>query len=178
MVGKSIDMNQFGGFGNASISMETAPSPLPKNYFYKIHFNHSGRQDYSFHYSENIKKIRLLMGGKLVYEGVPVPKYTGKKLPLEIDVQVLYPSLFLRPLTRKPEVELALCRSYNRWLADVWSQGKGRLRWAAVLPLMSMDAALEERRELEASADLFVEAVDLADGVESHGSLPPDLDEP
>jgi len=39
---------------------------------------------------------------------------------LEIDVQVLYPSLFLRPLTRRPDVEILLSQSYNRWLADVW----------------------------------------------------------
>src|SRR3954469_24638827 len=36
---------------------------------------------------------------------------------LEIDVQVLYPTLFLIPLTKRPEIEVALCRSYNRWLA-------------------------------------------------------------
>ena len=34
---------------------------------------------------------------------------------LEIDVQVLYPSLFLRPLTARPEIDAALCRSYNLW---------------------------------------------------------------
>jgi predicted TIM-barrel fold metal-dependent hydrolase len=61
-------------------------------------------------------------------------------------VQVLYPSLFLRPVTGRPEVELALCRSYNRWLADIWLKGKGRLRWAVQLPLLSMDKALDELR--------------------------------
>src|SRR5579871_5377566 len=65
---------------------------------------------------------------------------------LEVDIQVLFPSLFLRPLTNRPAVEAALCRSYNRWLADIWSQGGDRLRWAAILPLMSMDATLEEVR--------------------------------
>lgn len=35
---------------------------------------------------------------------------------LEIDVQVLYPSLFLRALAPLPHVDLALCKSYNRWL--------------------------------------------------------------
>jgi predicted TIM-barrel fold metal-dependent hydrolase len=59
---------------------------------------------------------------------------------LAIDIQVLYPTLFLRPWTQDPTVELALCRSYNRWLADIWSQGKGRLRWVAMPPLRSMDA--------------------------------------
>src|SRR5438067_1213165 len=53
---------------------------------------------------------------------------------LGVDIQVLYPSIFLSPLTTRPEVEIALCRSYNRWLADIWAKGHNRLRWAAVLP--------------------------------------------
>src|SRR5919199_188620 len=43
---------------------------------------------------------------------------------LGVDVQVLYPTIFLTPLTSRPEVELALCRSYNRWMADIWAQAK------------------------------------------------------
>ena len=65
---------------------------------------------------------------------------------LGVDVQVLFPTMFLRPATTKPEVELALCRGYNRWLADIWSRGQGRLRWAVMLPLMSMAEALDELR--------------------------------
>jgi predicted TIM-barrel fold metal-dependent hydrolase len=65
---------------------------------------------------------------------------------LQVDVQVLYPTVFLRPFTTKPEVELALCRSYNRWLADIWKEGRGRLRWVAVLPLLTMEKALAEAR--------------------------------
>ncbi|MEA2640987.1 MAG: uncharacterized protein QOF51_2381 [Chloroflexota bacterium] len=63
---------------------------------------------------------------------------------LEVDVQVLYPTMFLSALTRRPHVEVAMCKGYNRWLADIWDAGKGRLRWAAVLPLLDMNAALEE----------------------------------
>ena len=65
---------------------------------------------------------------------------------LGVSIQVLYPTLFLIPLTPRPEVELALSRSYNRWLADIWKQGKERLRWAAVVPLMTMDQAIAEAR--------------------------------
>jgi len=65
---------------------------------------------------------------------------------LGTDVQVIYPTLFLTALTEKPEVELALCRAYNRWLADRCSHSNGRLRWNAVLPLLSMDRAVEELR--------------------------------
>jgi predicted TIM-barrel fold metal-dependent hydrolase len=61
-------------------------------------------------------------------------------------VQVLYPTLFLRPVTDNPRIELALCRSYNRWLADIWSKAKDRLRWAVQLPLMTLDKALDELR--------------------------------
>lgn len=62
---------------------------------------------------------------------------------LGIDVQVLYPTIFTRQVTDKAEIEVALCKSYNRWLADIWRQGKGRLRWACVLPFMSMPDALD-----------------------------------
>lgn len=65
---------------------------------------------------------------------------------LDVDVQVLYPTIFLRPFTRRPEVELALARSYNRWLIDIWKAAPQRLRWVAVLPLLSMDEAIKEAR--------------------------------
>ena len=55
---------------------------------------------------------------------------------LAVDVHVLYPTIFLRPLTRRPEAEVALCRSYNRWLAETWRQGRGRLRWVVVPPVL------------------------------------------
>jgi predicted TIM-barrel fold metal-dependent hydrolase len=78
------------------------------------------------------------------------------------DVQVLYPTLFLRPITERPDVELALCRSYNRWLADIWSKGKGRLRWAVQLPLLSMEESLEELRWSKSSGAcaVFVRGVE------------------
>ena len=63
---------------------------------------------------------------------------------LEIDVQVLYPTLFLRPITLKATVEMALVKSYNRWLAEIWKKGKGRLRWVVMPPLLSMDNVRDE----------------------------------
>ncbi|HET9149082.1 MAG TPA: amidohydrolase family protein, partial [Alphaproteobacteria bacterium] len=66
-----------------------------------------------------------------------------------IDVQVLYPTLFLRPITKEHDVEFALVRSYNRWLADIWSQSKDRLRWVAAPPLLSLVDPGKVRAELE-----------------------------
>jgi predicted TIM-barrel fold metal-dependent hydrolase len=65
---------------------------------------------------------------------------------LRIDVQVLYPTLFLSAITTRPEVELALKRSYNRWIAAATEKSQGRLRWVALLPLLSIDKAVEELR--------------------------------
>ena len=65
---------------------------------------------------------------------------------LGVDIQVLFPTVFLFPLTAEPEIDVSLSRSYNRWLVDKCSGAKSRLRWAAVLPLLSMDKALEEAR--------------------------------
>ena len=63
---------------------------------------------------------------------------------LNIDVQVLYPSLFLRPLTARPEVENAICRSYNQWLVDIVTQGEGRLEWIAVVPFIDPASMVAE----------------------------------
>ena len=63
---------------------------------------------------------------------------------LGVDVHVLYPTLFLRPVTTDPKVEAALYRSYNRWMADIWSHAPERLRWAVLAPTMSMDLAVAE----------------------------------
>ena len=60
-----------------------------------------------------------------------------------VDVQVMYPTIFIQQITDKPEFEVPICKSYNRWMADVWKQGKSRLRWVCALPLLSMPDALD-----------------------------------
>jgi predicted TIM-barrel fold metal-dependent hydrolase len=63
-----------------------------------------------------------------------------------IDIQVLHNSLWIEQVTNRPEAELALCRSYNRWLGDTWSRGKGRLRWSCMPPTLRILDAVEEIR--------------------------------
>jgi uncharacterized protein len=64
---------------------------------------------------------------------------------LGTDIQIIYPSI-LTHMTDRPELDVALCKSYSRWLADVWSRSNNRLRWIARLPVLAMDTALEELR--------------------------------
>jgi predicted TIM-barrel fold metal-dependent hydrolase len=65
-----------------------------------------------------------------------------------IDVQVLFPTFFLRPITKAPDIDFALNRSYNRWLADIWSKSDGRLPWALMPPLLSLANPAKVRDEL------------------------------
>jgi predicted TIM-barrel fold metal-dependent hydrolase len=65
---------------------------------------------------------------------------------LGVDVQVLYPTIYLTQISQKPTVDLALAKSYNRWMADTWAQSAGRLRWVAVPPLLTMEAVPEQLR--------------------------------
>lgn len=63
---------------------------------------------------------------------------------LGVDIQVLHSSIFIERVAVRAETEIAVCKGWNRWLADVWKQGGGRLLWSCVLPLLTMDAAVEE----------------------------------
>jgi predicted TIM-barrel fold metal-dependent hydrolase len=65
---------------------------------------------------------------------------------LGIDVQVLHNTLWIGHVTNRPDTQLALCRSWNRWLAEIWKQGQGRLRWTCVVPTLTLDAVEEEVR--------------------------------
>jgi predicted TIM-barrel fold metal-dependent hydrolase len=65
---------------------------------------------------------------------------------LGIDVQVLHNTICIEQLTDRTEVDVALCRSWNRWLADIWRQGNGRLRWSMLPPVLSIPDALDEIR--------------------------------
>jgi predicted TIM-barrel fold metal-dependent hydrolase len=66
---------------------------------------------------------------------------------LEIDVQVLYPTIFLRPLTHSMKAERALTRSYNRWLAEIWQTAPGRFPWVMLPPLFSPMTVIREEME-------------------------------
>src|SRR5262249_36429048 len=63
-----------------------------------------------------------------------------------IDLQVIYPTLFLARLTEDPALATALCASYNRWLGDVLA-GQARLKWVAVVALDDPAAAACEVRQ-------------------------------
>ncbi len=65
---------------------------------------------------------------------------------LNVDVQVLYPTLFLGGFTARAEVDTALTGAYNRWMADATQTSGGRLRWVALVPMLDIDEAVNQLR--------------------------------
>jgi predicted TIM-barrel fold metal-dependent hydrolase len=65
---------------------------------------------------------------------------------LGIDTQILFNTMWIARVADKAEAEIALCKSWNRWMADVWKQGKNRLRWSCVIPAMTIGEALQQMR--------------------------------
>jgi predicted TIM-barrel fold metal-dependent hydrolase len=68
-----------------------------------------------------------------------------------VDIQVLFPTFFIRYVALNSEPEAALARSYNRWIAEKCTQTKGRLRWVAVLPWLNATDAIDEMRWAKAN---------------------------
>src|SRR2546428_6363903 len=60
--------------------------------------------------------------------------------------QIVYPTLFLVYNTKDVELEIALCRAYNRFLGQACAQATERIKWVAVLPLQSINEAVDEIR--------------------------------
>ena len=65
---------------------------------------------------------------------------------LGIDVQILFNTMWIARVADKAEAEIALCKSWNRWMAEVWKQGNGRLRWSCVVPAMTLSEAVQQMR--------------------------------
>jgi len=66
-----------------------------------------------------------------------------------VAIQVIYPTLFLVPLSEDDGFETALIRSYNTWIAERCGQRPDRLKWAALLPLRQPAEAVEEIRRVK-----------------------------
>ncbi len=64
-----------------------------------------------------------------------------------IDAVFLYPTLGLfSGAIHDPQLAAAVCRAYNRWLADYCSAYPDRLFGIAMLPLQDVDLAIAEMR--------------------------------
>jgi uncharacterized protein len=65
---------------------------------------------------------------------------------LGIDCQVIYPTFFITPISRRPDIDLAVSRSYNRWMAAIVNKEPDRFHWVLVPPLQTLEHLGEELR--------------------------------
>jgi predicted TIM-barrel fold metal-dependent hydrolase len=75
---------------------------------------------------------------------------------LGIDVQVLFNTMWIARVADKADAEIALCSSWNRWMADMWKQGHNRLRWSCVVPAMTLSEAVQQMRFAKANGAVAV----------------------
>lgn len=69
-----------------------------------------------------------------------------------VEIQVIYPTLFLVYLTDDATLEAALCKAYNRFIADACGHAPERLKWVAILPLRDIAASLAEMHWAKSAA--------------------------
>ena len=63
-----------------------------------------------------------------------------------IDIQVVFPTMFLVSSAEDVKLEGALFQAYNTYLAGACAKSKGRIRWVALIPFRDSEAALKEMR--------------------------------
>lgn len=67
---------------------------------------------------------------------------------LSIDLQVVFPTLFLAAVAEDVQLEAALFSAYNTYVGEASAKSRGRLRWVALLPFRNPEAALKEMRRV------------------------------
>jgi len=61
-----------------------------------------------------------------------------------IAAQVVYPTLFLIYLTDDAELDVALCRAYNRFMAQACAKSHDRIHWVTIPPLRCIEESVKE----------------------------------
>lgn len=75
-----------------------------------------------------------------------VPARLSDMDALGLDVQVIFPSCFNRPMADDPRLETALHRAWNRWAIDTCKQAPDRLKPVSIMPLQEPEEAVKEAR--------------------------------
>jgi predicted TIM-barrel fold metal-dependent hydrolase len=67
----------------------------------------------------------------------------------QIEIQVLFPTMFLASVAEDVKLEGALFAAYNTYLANACAKSRGRLRWVALVPFRDGEAAPKEMRRVK-----------------------------
>ncbi|HZT06144.1 MAG TPA: amidohydrolase family protein [Chloroflexota bacterium] len=98
-----------------------------------------------------------------IQELADVPSRTAAIDELGIDRQVIFPSIWLGTLAENVDLEAALARSYNTYMATQCAQSGDRLWYVAVVPWRRPDLAIKEIarvKEMPSAAGIFARGVE------------------
>ncbi len=62
----------------------------------------------------------------------------------DVDVEVIFPTMFLGYITDDPALDVALAKAYNRYLGRAWAESGNRVRWVMIPSVHSIADAVEE----------------------------------
>ena len=77
-------------------------------------------------------------------ELIDVPARIRDMNKVKIDTQVVFPSLFLTHTAEDLKLEAALLRAYNSFLGECVTASKGRIRFAALVPIRDVAESIKE----------------------------------
>ena len=77
-------------------------------------------------------------------EIIDVPARIRDMNKVKIDTQVVFPSLFLTHTAEDLKLEAALLRAYNTFLSECATASKGRIRFAALVPIRDVAESIKE----------------------------------
>ena len=98
----------------------------------------------------------LMEAAKLKPSSIPAQELTDVEARLVdldqagIDLQVIFPTLFLTTTADDVKLEAALLRAYNDFMADACAKSHGRLKFAALVPIRDVDESVRELRRAKA----------------------------
>lgn len=92
----------------------------------------------------------LMESAKLKAASIPAQELTDVDARLRdldkmgVQQQVIFPTLFLTTTTDDVELEVALLRAYNSFMADACAKSADRLKFAAIVPIRDVSASIRE----------------------------------
>ncbi len=95
------------------------------------------------------ERIAQFSNGEISADAITLDSAAARLADMDaqnVDIQIVFSSLFLNIRCKRPQAELALTRAYNRWIADRCSDSAGRLRWIFVPSLKNPDATVADMK--------------------------------
>jgi predicted TIM-barrel fold metal-dependent hydrolase len=132
----------------ASTEQEFKPAILRKEVGATIHAHFSGAKTREYWVIDDVlygkHDVDLIAGasngevtaGALTLDDVPARLADMDRQ--QVDIQLVFSSLFLNIRCVRAHAELALTRAYNRWIAERCARSAGRLRWIFVPSLKNI----------------------------------------